>query len=109
MLDRALEWRREEGHEQLFTDILYRDLVSDAPGQLARIYERHGGISSSLELKFSHTEQQNPQNKYGKHTYSFKDFGLNMDLLSQRNGAYLELFASLNHVIHPQPQYHVKN
>ena len=107
MLDRAMNWRMGPDREALFTDILYRDLVEDARGQLERIYARHGGIGGSLARAFRDAEQQNPQGKYGKHDYTITEFGLDMDRLSQRNGSYLELFAAISQTGVPKMEYHV--
>lgn len=107
MLDKALEYRRKAGHKVGFTDVLYTQLVKDAPGELERIYARHGGIPEKLKAAFRHAEADNPQGKYGKHEYSHQEFGLDMDALSERNSAYLDLFASLKNPSAQHINYHV--
>lgn len=107
MLDRAMTFRRQESHQDLFTDIRYEQLVADSMKQLYHVYERHGGIRDSRAALFRKAEEKNPKGKYGTHEYSYLDFSLSMDDLSERNLEYLELFAGLTRDRQYTPQYHV--
>lgn len=76
MLDRALTFRSQPGHERLFTDIWYQDLVGNSMEELGKIYRLNGGLNSGLEERFLRHEKEHPHQKHGVHRYSLADFGL---------------------------------
>jgi hypothetical protein len=96
MLEKGLAYRNEAEGRGTFTDILYTDLVKDPLAQLAKIYERYGGISEQLRERFLLADSENPQGKYGIHEYSLSDFGLAEKTLEQKNRAYYSLFNQLS-------------
>lgn len=95
MLEKALAYRQEGDNQKKFTDILYKELVQDSMGQMARIYDRYEGISESLKSRFQKANWENPQGKYGTHAYDLADFGLKREDLTKRNTAYFNLFHQL--------------
>jgi len=106
MLDKALRFRQEKGNQAGFTDILYPRLVEDSMAELARVYEKYGGIGKSLEERFRDAEFDNPKNKYGIHSYSYEDFGLAVNQLAQMNQAYYTFFRELTKTRQPAEQTH---
>jgi hypothetical protein len=95
MLKKALAYRQDGDNQKKFTDVLYKDLVSDALGQLEKIYDPYGGFNSSLRERFQRAEMDNPQGKYGIHEYSLKDFDLSREELLQKNASYFQLYNKL--------------
>jgi hypothetical protein len=91
MLNKALAYRQGE-HAGKFIDIHYDLLVKDYPGQLSRIYEGIGGMTEDLTKRFEVSAIENPQWKYGFHDYSPGDFGLDPEVLIDRNRDYHGLF-----------------
>lgn len=96
MLEKGLEFRSRGANEDKFTDILYRELVSDPMDQLEKIYEAYGGFNGELSQQFRQAEQENPQGKYGIHEYRLSDFSLSREELVARNASYFQLFNSLD-------------
>jgi hypothetical protein len=95
MLEKGLAYRQEGNNQKNFTDLRYKDLVSDSMGQMERIYDRYEGISESLRSRLERADSENPQGKYGIHEYQAADFGLSREELSERNAAYFKLYNTL--------------
>jgi hypothetical protein len=76
MLQKALDYRIKNNNQQKFTDIFYKDLISDSMVELDKIYRLDGGLTPDLKKRFEKHEQENPHRKYGTHQYSLADFGL---------------------------------
>ena len=96
MLGKGLKYRNQGNNEDKFTDILYRELVSDPMDQLEKIYGPYGGFNGELSQLFHQAEKENPQGKYGIHEYRLSDFGLSREELVTRNASYFQLFTSLD-------------
>ena len=94
MLNKAMKYRQDNQGES-FIDIRYDLLLNDSIKQLSGIYEGSEGITDELKQKFMISESQNPQGKYGKHTYSPEDFGLTREELIHKNRTYHQLLISL--------------
>ena len=95
MLEKGLSFRETGENDNLFTDILYENLVKEPENQLIRIYNRNGGITDELMAQFKKAETENPQGKYGTHLYSYEDFGLKKEDIPRMNETYYKLFTSL--------------
>ena len=95
MLEKGLTYRQEGNNQKNFTDLMYKELVSDSMGQMERIYDRYEGITESLRSRLERAESANPQGKYGIHEYQAADFGLSRKELSERNAAYFKLYNTL--------------
>lgn len=90
MLSKALEFHKSN-KDAIFTDVLYKDLVSDSMGVLEKIYSDRGeSISPELLAIFEKSNRQNPQGKYGKHEYNLDDFGVDNAFIDQFTSAYQE-------------------
>lgn len=96
MLEKGLEYRSQRDNDDKFTDILYRELVSDPMDQLEKIYSPYGGFNGELSQLFHQAEMENPQGKYGIHEYKLSHFGLSREELVARNASYFQLFNSLD-------------
>jgi len=94
MLEKGLAYREQSGDDH-FTDVIYELLVQDPLSQIEKIYERYGGISEELRRELMEVEDRNPQGKYGFHEYSAADFGLEEQVLKEKNAAYYQLFTQL--------------
>jgi hypothetical protein len=92
MLDRALDYRLKEGNGEKFTDIWYKDLITDSGRVLAEIYRHNGGLDPALLEKFRQHEMDNPQRKHGNHQYSLADFGLTEADIDRQTNRYQEIF-----------------
>ena len=78
MLSKALKFRDEKGNEDMFTDVLYKDLVEDPFLVLKGIYNRKNEVISNELIKtFEEANLKNPKAKYGVHQYDMEDFGIN--------------------------------
>jgi len=97
MLTRALDFRSRNTNENLFTDVPYRDLVTDSSGVIQRIYENRNIQITQNHLRiFEETEKRNPQGKYGSHEYSPEDFGINNAFIGQFTQPYQKFQKELN-------------
>jgi len=76
MLQKALDYRGNNNNEEKFTDIYYKELISDSIEVLAKIYQNNGVLTPELRIRFDKHEKKHPHRKYGKHQYSLADFGL---------------------------------
>jgi len=88
MLQKALDYRMKNNNQQKFTDIFYKDLISDSMGELDKIYRLDGGLTPDLKIRFEKHEQENPHRKYGTHQYSLADFGLTETDIDRHTGHY---------------------
>ncbi len=60
-----------------FTDLFYKELVSEPLHVLQKIYQQHGSsITPQLQQQFMETEDKNTINRFGKHSYQLADFNL---------------------------------
>ena len=84
MLEIYLQLREElAGHSEQLVDVVYRDLVHDPIGVVARLYESWGiPFSDVARAKMRAYLEANPQGKRGVHEYSFEETGL--DLATER-------------------------
>ncbi|MFC2090668.1 sulfotransferase [Bacteroidota bacterium] len=96
MLGKGIAFRTEKKNEELFTDVLYEQLVKDPMSQLTTIYNKYGGISADLKRKFEEVESDNPQGKYGIHLYSHRDFGIHRKDLYEMNKEYCKIFYAIH-------------
>ena len=75
MLEKALEYRKSNEKEELFTNVLYKELIKDSLSVIEKIYADRGEvISPELRAVFEKSNNQNPKGKYGTHKYDLKDF-----------------------------------
>jgi hypothetical protein len=95
MLDKGIAYRAMAGNEKKFTDILYKDLVSDSMGELEKVYGGYGGIPEALAQQFRVAEIENPKGKYGVHEYGLEEFGLTRDGLVSINQDYFNIYSGL--------------
>ncbi len=92
MLEQALEYRLKDGNESRFTDIFYKDLLSDSVDALSLIYKQNGGMTPELAEKFRQHELEHPHRKNGMHHYALADFGLTEADIDQHTTRYQEIF-----------------
>jgi hypothetical protein len=76
MLDQALDYRLQGNNTARFTDIFYKNLITDSVSELEKIYRLNGGLTPSLTEQFQRHELENPHRKHGTHQYSMADFGI---------------------------------
>jgi hypothetical protein len=92
MLTRSMAVRsaaRDEG----FIDLSYYDLVNDPLAQVRSLYEQLGlEFSREVEQSMQSTREQNPQHKYGAHSYRLEDFGLSAEGVEPLFQAYRTRF-----------------
>jgi hypothetical protein len=96
MLSKALEYRKNEKGEVIFTDVLYEDLIKDTIDVVKRIY-RDGGVTVSSELlaTFEAANSRNPKGKYGIHQYELSDFGIDESYIKDHTALYQHFQTSL--------------
>ena len=88
MLDQALEYRLQPGNDSKFTDIFYKDLITDSMAEMARIYNLNGGLTPELLELFRQHEADHPHRKNGVHNYSLEDFGLTKSDIDRHTDHY---------------------
>jgi hypothetical protein len=93
MLDRALGDRAEGANDRTFTDVWYKDLVTDSHRELDRIYSSNGGISPALTDAFRKHETEHHPHKHGKHQYALGDFGLTESDIDRHTSRYREFLS----------------
>jgi hypothetical protein len=91
-LNAAMEAREAARPEQFF-DVGYRELLSDPTGTISRAYA-HFGIEYTADADALMRDYlaNKPQGKYGTHSYSFDDLGLDLATERARFRAYQERF-----------------
>jgi hypothetical protein len=90
MLDQALKFRMQSDNDSLFTDIYYKDLVTDSMKELDRLYRLDGGLNETLIHSFRQHEVEHPHRKHGVHQYSMSDFGLSRADIDRQTSLYQE-------------------
>ena len=95
MLSKGIEFR-EANPDAKFTDLFYRDLVTEPMKPLEGIYRSHGGsISAELHQRFMAIENENTINRFGRHVYKLEDFHLTRDEVNKVMGFYRDFTESL--------------
>jgi hypothetical protein len=78
---------------QPFFDVDYADLVREPITVVRRIYGRLGiELSSTVEFRMRTFLKSNSPAKYGRHSYSLAEFGMDPERLSERFRSYRERF-----------------
>ncbi len=76
-----------------FVDLRYVDLVADPVASVRRVYEHIGSeLSPPTEAAVATYAAANRQGKYGRHSYSFGELGLDAADLRDRFAAYRERY-----------------
>ena len=84
---------RDRVGEDAFFDVAYADVVRDPVAVVGAIYERFGiewNPEKEAHLRRFHAE--NPQHKYGTHTYSLAEVGVERAPLEARFARYYERY-----------------
>jgi hypothetical protein len=90
---RAMAARERIADESRFCDLHYNDLVADPVAAVTGIYEHFGiAVDDETRRRVVDFQQDNPQNKHGKHRYTPERFGLDKDLLRRRFAPYIDRF-----------------
>ena len=92
LIDRAMDTRDRVG-EDAFFDVAYADVVRHPVAVVGAIYERFGiewNPEKEAHLRRFHAE--NPQHKYGTHTYSLAEVGVERAPLEARFARYYERY-----------------
>ncbi len=84
ILERAISIRSRHDSSK-FLDIHYNDLMVNPISAIQRIYKFFGyKFSNTFEERIASWLRENPQAKYGKHSYSLEQFGLIPEALKNR-------------------------
>ncbi|MDW3217535.1 MAG: sulfotransferase [Acidimicrobiales bacterium] len=87
MLDRLADARTR--HADRFIDVDYGDLVRDPIGTARSIYAATGqSLGDTTEARMQAHVDAHVQHRYGRHEYTFEDFGLDRAELDTRHAAY---------------------
>jgi hypothetical protein len=88
--------RAELEDKHPFVDVSYREIVGDTMGAIERIFEAAGvEITDAGREAMLAWEADNPQNKFGKHSYDLEQVGLTEDEVRAGFTEYQERFAPL--------------
>ncbi|MEM7143056.1 MAG: sulfotransferase [Actinomycetota bacterium] len=87
MLDRLADARTR--HADRFIDVDYRDLVADPVGTARSLYDTIGvAFSEETEARMRAHVGEHKQHRWGRHEYTFEDFGLDAAALAERHADY---------------------
>lgn len=93
MLDRSQSVRAASSHAS-FVDISYYDLVADPIAQVQHIYARAGrALTAEAEAAMRTLLESAVQHRYGRHSYSVRDFGLSPARVEETFGDYRARYA----------------
>jgi hypothetical protein len=93
---KGLEQRDRLGDDPRIVDIYYDDIVANPIDVIRRIYDQHGRtLTPEAEKAFVGWERDNPQHKFGKHSYSLESCGLTEDQVRAAFVPYIERFPRL--------------
>lgn len=96
MLSKALEYRKNDKGDVVFTDVLYEDLIKDTIDAVKRIYRDRGEpVSAELLASFEAGNSRNPKEKYGIHQYELSDFGIDESYIRDYMASYEHFQTSL--------------
>lgn len=96
MLQKGMEFRVQENHKRVFTDIFYSEFISHPLAEIERIYQHIGPISQDLRNLFKSHEANNRPAKFGGHHYSMEDFNLNQKTIDQYTRNYQLFLDTIN-------------
>ena len=92
-MDRYLKIRDALPQDRIL-DVHYKDIVSDAPAVIGKIYERAGRVLDADTLQLcGQFEEARPQHYLGSYTYKAADYGLTDDMINARFDDYRRRFA----------------
>ncbi len=92
LIDRAMDARDRIG-EDAFFDVAYADVVRDPVAVVGTIYERFGiEWNPEKEAHLRRFDAEHPQHKYGTHTYSLAEVGVERAPLEARFARYYERY-----------------
>jgi NAD(P)-dependent dehydrogenase (short-subunit alcohol dehydrogenase family) len=93
MIDRSLAVR-DSGKQASFIDVSYYDVLKDPLAEVRRIYARAGrALSAQAESAMHEVLERDVQNRYGRHVYSARDFGLSPTRVEETFGDYRARFS----------------
>jgi len=96
MLDKAIQFRKVNGQEELFTDNYYNSFLENPIEIIRIIYEKIGIWDPSLRTYFESAEMKNVRGKYGSHQYNLADFNLNNEQIKNNYHHYVSYFNTNN-------------
>ena len=90
---RAMAARDALSDDRQFLDIHYNDLVGDPVRTVCSIYDYFQlPVDDEVRERIAAYQDDNPQNKHGRHSYSPAEYGLNADELRERFSAYIRRY-----------------
>ena len=93
MVQRSTQTRGDAG-DRRFVDVSYYDLTGDPIAELRRICTRAGiAFDDAAEREAARCIEANPKDRFGRHTYRLRDFGLSEQLVDEGFASYRERYA----------------
>lgn len=93
MIDRSLAVR-DAGAASSILDLSYYDLLADPLAEIRKIYDRAGlTLTTNAESAMRKVATRDVQNRYGKHVYRSRDFGLSRTQIEETFADYRQRFA----------------
>ncbi|MET0628867.1 MAG: sulfotransferase [Acidimicrobiia bacterium] len=90
---RAMNVRACMDDEARFFDVQYNDLTADPVGTVCDVYEYFGvAVDDSARRAFAEFQDENPKDKFGPHTYTAEQYGLDSERMRDRFRPYIERF-----------------
>lgn len=82
------------GRGDAFVDVAYSDLVGDPITTIASLYEQLGeNFSAEAESAMRAHSAEHKKDRFGSHSYSLEEWGLDRDALTERVQPYLTRYA----------------
>ncbi len=97
LLDKQNAFRDSQiaaGRGDAFVDVAYSDLVGDPITTIASLYEQLGeNFSAEAESAMRAHSAEHKKDRFGSHSYSLEEWGLDRDALTERVQPYLTRYA----------------
>lgn len=92
MIDRSLSVR-DARPDATIVDVSYYDICEDPIAEVRRIYDRAGlELTPDAEAAMRRVAEKDVQNRYGRHVYRTRDFGLSPTSIEETFGDYRQRF-----------------
>ena len=97
-----MEWRdKHPQKESQIADIFYRDLKNDPIGMVRTLYEKFAMVyTPKFEDSMKIYLENNRQGKHGRHKYTNKEYGVDLNQLFNENTAYFKKYG-----YEPEPRH----
>ena len=95
VLEKSIEFRKQEDNDSKYVDIDYQDLIIDSLREIEKIYLHNGGLTPELTDLFLRHEKEHPHRKHGTHRYDLSDFDMTEADIDHHTSHYQQFVSTL--------------